>query len=216
MTTINYSPGQILYVKSEYGEAYISICTGASIHHEGTMIHTCCDLTIHEYSGNMYEGGLIFARGNGTMLDVDTNFEEIRPAKEFEKKMLFNALVRSFKEHDLGWANHFTDSSYFDIFDWLCWEFNIDMESLDPRNPSPIEHTINEIQKHIWDALCRETGNYQACTDYVEPEMVNKQEFIAKVKRWLELETNWNMEYDEQGRNDNYGKIDELVKYLEE
>lgn len=52
--------------------------------------------------------------------------------------------------------------------------------------------------------------------EHPKPEMVNKQEFIAKVKRWLELETNWNMEYDEEGRNDNYGKIDELVKYLEE
>lgn len=48
-----------------------------------------------------------------------------------------------------------------------------------------------------------------------KPGMVNKQEFIAKVRRWLELETDWNMEYDEEGRNDNYGKIDELVKYLE-
>lgn len=49
-----------------------------------------------------------------------------------------------------------------------------------------------------------------------KPGMVNKQEFIAKVRRWLEIETNQNMEYDECGRNDNYGKIDELIKYLEE
>lgn len=49
-----------------------------------------------------------------------------------------------------------------------------------------------------------------------KPEMVNKQEFIAKLKTWLKINTNWDMEYDEEGRNDNYGKIDELVKYLEE
>ena len=49
-----------------------------------------------------------------------------------------------------------------------------------------------------------------------EETMVNKQEFIAKLKKWLELETNWNMEYDEEGRNPNYGKIDELIKYMEE
>lgn len=29
------------------------------------------------------------------------------------------------------------------------------------------------------------------------------------------METNWNMEYDECGRNDNYGKIEELVNYFE-
>ena len=47
-------------------------------------------------------------------------------------------------------------------------------------------------------------------------EMVNKQEFIEKVRNWLKINTNWDMEYDEEGRNLDYGKIDELVKYLEE
>jgi hypothetical protein len=175
----NYTPGQILYIKPEYGEAYVSIITGTSPHHEGTMIHTCCDLTIHEYSENMYEGGITFARGNGTMLDVDTNFEEIRQAADCEKKMLFNALVRGFKEHNLGWDKHFTDSTYFDILDWLAWEFGVDLEDKDIQN-APIRDTMYEIQDYIWDALCKETGNYQACTDYVEPEMVNKQKFIEK------------------------------------
>jgi hypothetical protein len=174
----NYTPGQILYIKPEYGEAYVSIITGTSPHHEGTMIHTCCDLTIHEYSENMYEGGITFARGNGTMLDVDTNFEEIRQAADCEKKMLFNALVRGFKEHDLGWDKHFTDSTYDDIRDWLCWEFDVDLDNMDNNNPLGV--IIYEITNYIWDALCKETGNYQACTDYVEPEMVNKAEFIEK------------------------------------
>lgn len=48
----------------------------------------------------------------------------------------------------------------------------------------------------------------------IEPVMVNKQEFIEKTLKWLELETNWSMEYDEEGRNDNYGKLEELEKYL--
>ena len=38
--------------------------------------------------------------------------------------------------------------------------------------------------------------------------MVNKQQFMAKVKRWLELETNWGQEWDAEGRNPDYGKID--------
>lgn len=45
--------------------------------------------------------------------------------------------------------------------------------------------------------------------------LVNKQEFIAKVKRWLENNTNWNLYYY-SGNNPNKGKIDELVKHLEE
>lgn len=182
---INFKPGQILYIQTEYGEAsYISIFTGTSPHPEGIMIHTCCDLTIHEYNGNMYEYGMTFARGNGTMLDLDTYFDEIRQAEDFEKKMLFNALVRGFKEHDLGWANHFTDSTYDDIRDWLCWEFNVDLDSLADNiiveDNNPLVDAIYEITNYIWDALCKETDNYQACTDYVEPEMVNKEKFIEK------------------------------------
>ena len=176
----NYTPGQILYIKPEYGEAYISISAGTSPHHEGTMIHTYCDLTIHEYSGNMYEGGMTFARGNGTMLDVDTNFEEIRQAEDFEKKMLFNALVRGFKEHHPGWDKHFTDSTYFDILDWLAWEFNIETSD-DGTRQEPIEIAMYEMQDYIWDALCKETGNYQEETEPEPmPEMVNTQEFIEK------------------------------------
>lgn len=176
----NYTPGQILYIKPEYGEAYISISAGTSPHHEGIMIHTYCDLTIHEYSENMYEGGMTFARGNGTMLDVDTNFEEIRQAEDFEKKMLFNALVRGFKEHNLGWDKHFTDSTYFDILDWLAWEFGVETSD-DGMHQEPIEIAMYEMQDYIWDALCKETGNYQEETEPEPmPEMVNTQEFIEK------------------------------------
>lgn len=177
----NYTPGQILYIKPEYGEAYVSIITGTSPHHEGTMIHTCCDLTIHEYNGNMYEGGMTFARGNGTMLDVDTNFEEIRQAADCEKRMLFNALVRGFKEHNLGWDKHFTDSTYFDILDWLEWQFDYETSTDGMSEPDPVEDVMHEIQDYIWDALCKETGNYQEETEPEPvPEMVNTQEFIEK------------------------------------
>ena len=177
----NYTPGQILYIKPEYGEAYVSIITGTSPHHEGTMIHTCCDLTIHEYSENMYEGGMTFARGNGTMLDVDTNFEEIRQAADCEKRMLFNALVRGFKEHNLGWDKHFTDSTYFDILDWLEWQFDYETSTDGMSEPDPVEDVMHEIQDYIWDALCKETGNFQEETEPEPvPEMVNTQEFIEK------------------------------------
>ena len=174
------------------------------------QLHTCCDLSIDGDDGSKT---ITFARGNGTLLDVDTTFEYVREAYGAERVCLYDALVKAFKDHDLGWDKHFTDSTYFDILDWLAYEFNVD---LDVNQNTPLGETINEIQNYIWDSLCKETGNYQACTDYVEPEMVNKQEFIEKLKTWLKINTNWDMEYDEEGRNDNYGKIDELVKYLEE
>jgi hypothetical protein len=45
-------------------------------------------------------------------------------------------------------------------------------------NNNPLGDTIYEITNYIWNTLCKETGNYQEKT--VEPEMVNKQEFIEK------------------------------------
>lgn len=214
MKTI-YKPGQIICSKSDDCWVYISVLRNIQPQNaSGAMqLHTCCDLSIDGDDGSKT---LTFARGNGTLLDVDTTFEYVREAYGAERVCLYDALVKAFKDHDLGWDKHFTDSTYFDILDWLEWQFDYETSTDGMSEPDPVEDVMHEIQDYIWDALCKETGNYQACTDYVEPEMVNKAEFIAKVKRWLELETDWNMEYDEEGRNDNYGKIDELVKYLEE
>ena len=51
-----------------------------------------------------------------------------------------------------------------------------------------------------------------------------RKRLIEKIKSWLELNTDWNKEYILKedmykywyDSNPNYGKIDELVKYLEE
>lgn len=208
----NYTPGQIICSKSDDCWIYISVLHNTQPQNaSGAMqLHTCCDLSIDGDDGSKT---VTFARGNGTLLDVDTTFEEVREATDKEKLLLYDALVKAFKDHDLGWDKHFTDSTYLDILDWLAWEFDVELSS-DIWRPGPIEIAMYEIQDYIWEVLCKETCNYQEKT--AEPEMVNKAEFIAKLKIWLKINTNWDMEYDEEGRNDNYGKIDELVKYLEE
>jgi hypothetical protein len=164
---------------------YISVLNHAAKHahvaYESYELYTCCDLCVDADGSEC----LTFTRGNGSFLDLDTVFAEVREATNEERIQLFDALVKAFKDHDLGWANHFTDSSYFDILDWLSREFNVDFED-DSNQNHPLCEIISEIQDYIWDALCKETGNYHACTDYEEPEMVNKQEFIEKVKEWLE------------------------------
>lgn len=220
----NYTPGQILYIQSTEGYFYISVMRSMQPHPivddaDRCEINTCCDLCVDVYDCEMYPASITFARGgNSSTFDLDIEFDEIRPAHDFEKKLLFDRLVDKFKLYDPKWMHSFTDSTYDDIRDWLCWEFDVELDSLVDNiivgNNNPLVDTIYEITNYIWGVLCKETGNYQEET--TEPEMVNKAEFIAKVKRWLERETNWNMEYDEEGRNDNYGKIDELVKYLEE
>ena len=211
----NYKPGQIIYVKSSLGSwSYISVlrcATPAKHADEAYELHTCCDLCIDPNSSD----DLTFERGNGSFLDLDICFKEVREATNEEKIQLFDALVKAFKDYDLGWRDHFTDSSYYDIQDWLCLEFNIDFDDETKQNELPCK-TIMEIHNYIWDSLCRETGNYHACTDYVEPETVNKQEFIEKLEKWIRGNTDWLDEYDWEGRNPNYGLWDELKKYLEE
>lgn len=201
----SYKPGQIICCKSDDCWIYISVLHNTQLQNaSGAMqLHTCCDLSIDGDDGSKT---ITFARGNGTLLDVDTTFEYVREATDVEREYLYKVLVKAFKDHDLGWDKHFTDSTYFDILDWLAWEFSVDLDDEANQN-TPLGETMSEIQNYIWDALCKETGNYQACTDYVEPEMVNKDEFIAKLKTWLKINTNWDMEYDEEGRNDSYGKI---------
>jgi hypothetical protein len=180
----NYSPGQILYIQSTENYFYISVMRSMQQHPvvddvNRREINTCCDLCVDVYGEEMYPSEITFARGgNGSTWDLDIEFDEVRPAHDFEKKLLFDRLVEKFKLYDPKWMHSFTDSTFYDIRNWLCWEFDVDINLL--PNDSDLPTTIYEITNYIWDALCKETDNYQACTDYVEPEMVNKQEFIEK------------------------------------
>lgn len=181
MATINYTPGQILHIESSMGPwSYISFLRCAKPGNridESYELHTCCDLCIDPYESNY----LTLARGNGSLLDNDAAFENIREATNEEKLLLYDALVKAFKDHDLSWDKHFTDSTYFDILDWLAYEFNVETSD-DGMHQEPEEIAMYEIQDYIWDALCKETGNYQEETTEPKPvpEMVNTQEFIEK------------------------------------
>lgn len=149
--------------------------------------------------------------------DCDFSYElrdiTYRLADDNEKNTLYNAIGKYFtNDYDKDWCYHFTDSSYFDVQDFLFDVFGINVEYYD--NDMIYPDFINEIHNFIWDGLCKATGNYQEKN--VEPEMVNKQEFIAKVKRWFEINADCNQKWDDNGINPYYGMIDELVKYLEE
>ena len=167
METI-YKPGQIICCKSDDCWVYISVLHNVQPQNtSGAMqLHTCCDLSIDGDDGSKT---LTFARGNGTLLDVDTTFEYVREAYGAERVCLYDALVKAYKDYDLGWTNP-TDSTYDDIRDWLYWEFGIDLND-EANQYTPVGETISEIQNYIWDAICKETGNYQEKT--VEPEMVS-------------------------------------------
>lgn len=210
----NYKPGQILWIKSSMGPwSYISVlrcAIPAERMDNAYELHTCCDLCV-DVDGDC--DCLTFARGNGSFLDLDTVFEEIRFVDDIERRCLFDALVKAYKDYDLGWTNP-TDSTFDDIRDWLCWEFGVDLND-EANTDSPIGETISEIQNYIWDALCKETGNYQE--EKEEPEMVNKDEFIGKVRNWLEKHTYDDKYWTPDGDDLFLGNlIGDICKYLEE
>ena len=74
---------------------------------------------------------------------------QFRLATEEEKYALYNAIGKYFTEdYDKDWYNHFTDSSYFDIQDFLFDVFCIKVVEYDDDLIYP--DFINEIQIYIW------------------------------------------------------------------
>lgn len=58
-----------------------------------------------------------------------------------------------------------------------------------------------------------ELVNYDAALTAID---LTKKHLAEKACKWLKLNTNWDDEWDEMGRNMNYGKIEELLKAMEE
>ena len=132
-----------------------------------------------------------------------------RKAEDEEKDKLYNAIGKHFtEEYDKDWYNHFTDSSYFDIQDYLLDVFCIEVdETLCTTSWYP--SFVNDIQQYIWDKLCVAMGVPNTVED--KPEMVNKQEFIEKAKTWVK-----NCFIGPFGEGLANNIADEFVKYMEE
>ena len=112
--------------------------------------------------------------------DCDFSYElrdiTYRLADDNEKNMLYNAIGKHFtEEYDNDWYNHFTDSSYFDIQDYLLDVFQIKVREYDGDLIFP--DFIDDINTYIWDKLCEAM---EVPYTVKKSEMVNKQEFIDK------------------------------------
>ena len=132
-----------------------------------------------------------------------------------EKTKLYNAIGKHFtEEYDKDWYNHFTDSSYFDIQDYLLDVFHIKVEEYD--NDLLYPDFIDDIHTYIWNKLCDTMGCKIYDGDEFVEQLVNKQEFIAKLKNYLSV-IDFDMQYwnAEDGFLSNRF-IDELIKYMEE
>ena len=150
--------------------------------------------------------------------DCDFSYElrdiTYRLADNNEKTTLYNAIGKHFTdEYDKDWYYHFTDSSYFDIQDFLFDVFGINIEYYD--NDTIYPDFINEIHNYIWDKLCEAMGVPNTVEN--KPEMVNKQEFVTKVRNWLEQHTYDDKYWTQEGDDLYLGNlIGDICKYLEE
>ncbi len=95
-----------------------------------------------------------------------------------EKTKLYNEIGKYFtEEYDKNWYNHFTDSSYFDIQDFLFDVFCIKVEEYD--NDLIYPDFINDIHQYIWNRLCEVTNED---VEHKENKMVN----LDDACKWLE------------------------------
>lgn len=100
-----------------------------------------------------------------------------RSAEEEEKIELYNALGNFFtEEYDEYWYNHFTDSSYFDIVDYLLDIFCIKM-----GEHGEYPDFVDDIRRHIWCKCCDAVGMTDGFNEEPEEKMVS----LEKVKKWL-------------------------------
>jgi hypothetical protein len=152
--------------------------------------------------------------GDTNECEVDINDIHYRYATDEEKIEMYNALGRRFtNDYDKDWCYHFTDSSYFDVQDFLFDVFGINIEYYD--NDTIYPDFINEIHNYIWDELCDALGVPNK--NESEPEMVNKDEFVAKVRNWLEKHTYDDKYWTPDGDDLFLGNlIGDICKYLEE
>lgn len=162
--------GDIIHFKAIFGLDVIGIFD--KITSDGVM-HLYC-VTYKDLKDSVY------FMPNKCIFNIDaiTHFEF---ALEDEIKELYNNIGKYFTEnYDKDWYNHFTDSSYFDIQDFLFNVFCIKLEEYD--NDLIYPNFINDIHQYIWNRLCEVTNEV---VEHKENKMVN----IDDVCNWIR--ENW-------------------------
>ena len=174
MNNIELKNGDVIVITT-HGDDFIAIFNKIDKSLWGT------NDAFHLYA-DLYKNSLTCI-GDTNECAYDINDIHYRHATDDEKHEMYNALGKRFTDdYDKDWYNHFSDSSYFDVQDFLFDVFGINVEYYD--NDMIYPDFINEIHNYIWDKLCEAMGVPNKVES--EPEMVNKQEFIAKAREILD------------------------------
>ena len=134
-------------------------------------------------------------------------------ATEYEITEFYNKIGKYFtEEYDKDWYNHFTDSSYFDVQDFLLDMFCIKAEEYD--NDMIYPDFVDEIHHYIWNKLCEAMDCKAYDGDEFVEQLVNKQEFIDKACKVLRQTDT--IHYMENGRFLMEKFIEDFRKAMEE
>ena len=132
-----------------------------------------------------------------------------RLANEDEKIRLYNVLGKFFtEEYDEDWYKHFTDSSYYDIQDFLFDVFCIKVEEYD--NDLIYPDFVDDIQRYIWCKCCEAVDMPDGFNKEPEEQMVS----LEKVKEWLK-ENMYESDSDEKCVNTYFHTMEEMFNDLE-
>ena len=162
--------GNIVVMTNEYVESRIIIVDRVEQSVTGVYkLYTYAELDI-EYDDlflEKYEPGCSY----------DVKYCSFRPAEDEEKIKLYHALGKEFtEEYDNDWYEHFTDSSYYDIHDFLIDAFCIKMND-DYSYPD----FVDDIHRYIWCKCCEAVGMPDGFNEEPKEQMVS----LEKVKEWL-------------------------------
>lgn len=148
------------------------------------MIYTYAELDISTIGVN----GLFLEKEEpGYSYKVDDeviDYYTFRLATVEEKTKLYNAIGKHFtEEYDKDWYKYFTDSSYFDIQDYLLDVFCIKVNEYD--DDLLIPDFINDIHQFIWDGCCKAMDNMPTNTVVENKKPQEKMVSLKQACEWL-------------------------------
>jgi hypothetical protein len=122
---------------------------------------------------------LCFAPECKISYNIDTI--ELSMASDDEKRSLYNALYKDYTEiHQPDWLIYFTDSTYFEILDYVLYMFGIPEVDDDGDCPEYPEF-MYEIRNYIWDECEKVADALGGCT----PKSSDDKVSLSEVCEWL-------------------------------
>lgn len=178
-----YKSGDIIRIKGIFGIDFIGIFNKIE------------DETIYLYCAHYADMNNICYVKDGKYCSIHIdNIHACLLATENEIREFYNKIGKYFtEEYDKDWYNHFTDSSYFDVQDFLFDIFCIKLEEYD--NDMIYPKFVDEIHHYIWNRLSEviNEGN-----EYKKDKMVSLDKVCEILKENLYIENIFEYDEDEE------------------